>query len=659
MSARTVSNLIALNIPNVKFKPSYLLTLLAFAATTFVATAGEKSARPNIIFILADDLGWRDVGCFGSTFYETPNIDRLATRGVKLTQAYAASPLCSPTRSSIQAGQYPARTGITTPDCHLKEVRLEKKLGNNGPTVKVINAVSLTRLKSEYFTLAESFHEAGYATAHFGKWHLGFNLNKNDHYEPKDRGFDVDFPHTPAAAGPGGGYLAPWKFITDPTIVAKPGEHIEDRMSSEAAKYILAHKGQPFYINYCAFSVHGPWNARKDYIEHFQSKVDKKNPQHNPLYAAMVHSLDDGVGRILAAVDAAGIADKTIIVFFSDNGGYAYLPTKATDPEGFENEPATSNLPLRSGKASLYEGGTREPCIVVWPNKIKPRTVNETSLLQSTDFYPTLLAMCGLKPHAAVKLDGFDQTGMLLGKGEVRDRVFCHFPHGNDKTAADMPGFKPGTYVRRGDWKLIRFYGDNDDGSDRLELYNLRTDIGESNNVAAANPELVKELNALIGGFLRDTEAVVPIRNPNYKKSAASADPLQGWAAKACKTEIVAGVLRVEADGKEPFLGNAQVKASGPFTVKLRIRSTAGGAGKIQWRTDKQETLPPEQSVSFEVKAGDEWQDVSVELPVKGRLALFRIYLPADKSPVEIANVNFISTATKKSVRAWNFGAIK
>jgi arylsulfatase A-like enzyme len=622
-----------------------------------LACAAAPVIKPNIIVILADDLGWTDVGCFGGTFYETPNIDRLATRGVKLTQAYAASPLCSPTRSSIHAGQYPARIGITMPECHLRVVRLEKKLGGSEPTAKAINASSLTRLKSEYFTLAEAFHEAGYATAHFGKWHLGHNLlkNKNDRYEPKDQGFDSDFPHTPAAAGPGGGYLAPWKFITDPAITAKPGEHIENRMSDEAAKYILSHKDRPFYMNYCAFSVHGPWNARRDYIDHFQSHVDPENPQHNPLYAAMVRSLDDGVGRLLAAVDAAGIADNTIIVFFSDNGGYTYLP-KATNPAGFTGEPATSNLPLRGGKGSLYEGGTRVPCIVVWPDKIKPGTVRD-SLLQSTDFYPTLLAMSGLKPRADVKLDGFDQTGMLLGRGSVRDRVFCHFPHGSDQTAAARDGFKPGTYVRRGDWKLIRFFADNYDGSDRLELYDLRADIGESNNVSAANPGLVAELNALIGDFLRDTGAVVPVRNPNYKKSAAqpATDPLQGWVARACKAGIANGVLRVEAAGKAPFLGCAQVKAAGPLTVKLKIRSAAGGAGKILWRTGKQETLPPEQVVSFEVKPGNEWQDVTVALPVKGTLALFQLFLPADQSPVEIASVDFISTATEKTVHAVTF----
>ena len=498
--------------------------LIVFAATLLLApvlnaTEAVKPIKPNILFILADDLGAHDVGCFGSTYHETPNIDRLSTRGVRFTQAYAASPLCSPTRSSILAGQYPARTGITSPVCHVPAVQLEKKLARGNPHMPVFHADSLTRLKPDYFTLAEAFHEAGYATAHFGKWHLGYNLpqHPNDHYEPKDQGFDFDFPHTPGAAGPGRGYLAPWKFIKDPAVSGKPGEHIEDRMSAEAARYIREHKDQPFYVNYWAYSVHEPWNARRDYIDYFKPKADPKNPQRNPLYAAMVRSLDDGVGRLLKAVDDAGIADRTIIVFFSDNGGFAY-PPRATDPEGFTDVPATSSFPLRGGKASIYEGGTREPCIIVWPKKTKPGTTSD-ALFQSVDFYPTLLAMCGLKPHVDIHLDGLEQSGMLLGQPSPRDRVFCHFPHGSNKPRGTeaIPGYLPSSYVRRGDWKLIRFFADNDDGSDRLELYNLREDVGESKNLAGEKPELVRELNRLISDFLRDTEAVIPVRNPAYR----------------------------------------------------------------------------------------------------------------------------------------------
>jgi len=502
-----------------------LLLPVLLMATIVCSQAVEP--RPNIIFILADDLGAHDVGCFGSSYYETPNIDRLASLGVKFTRAYAASPFCSPTRASILTGQYPARIGITMAVCHQPKVELEKKLAKGAPvTERVVPSGSLTRLKPDYVTLAEALREKGYATAHFGKWHLGHNLPKStdDHYEPKDQGFDIDWPHTPAAPGPEGGYLAPWaKLIKDPTIVGKPGEHIEDRMSEEAAKFILAHKDQPFFLNYWAYSVHSPWNARRDDIDHFQAKTDPANPQHNPLYAAMVRSLDDGVGRLLKAVEEAGIADRTIIVFFSDNGGYSY-PPKATDPEGFTGMPATSNLPQRSGKGSLYEGGTLEPCIILWPGKAKPGTVND-SLFQSIDFYPTLLAMCGIRPHAGLQLDGFDQSGTLLGQPSPRDVMFCHFPHGTRTQAELMPGLLAGTYVRKGDWKLIRFYADNDDQSDRLELYNLKEDAGESKNLAEENPELTRELNSLISSFLKETEAVVPIPNPAWRKDQASRTP--------------------------------------------------------------------------------------------------------------------------------------
>ena len=639
----------------------YLISAFIWLSLFVTSRSLDAADKPNIVFILADDLGAHDVGCFGSTFHETPNIDRLAARGMRFTQAYAANPLCSPTRSSILTGQYPARIGITAPACHVAQVQLEKRLiTGKQPTTKVINAESLTRLKTDYFTLAEALIEAGYATAHFGKWHLGHNLpqNKEDRYEPKDQGFDFDFPHAPSAAGPGGGYLAPWKFIKDSNIVGQPGEHIEDRMAAEAAKYIHAHKDRPFYLNYWAYSVHSPWNARKDYIEHFRPKANEKNVQHNPLYAAMVKSLDDGIGRLLAAVDEAGVADRTIIVFFSDNGGWAF-PPKATDPEGFENRPATSNLPLRSGKASIYEGGTREPCIVVWPGETKPGTTSE-ALLQSVDWYPTLLAMCGLRPRAGLKLDGVDQTSPLRGGEPVRDRVFCHFPHGGEKQAVNIPGFLPSTYVRRGDWKLIRFFADNDDGSDRFELYNLKDDVGEARNLAAEKPGLVRELNELITGFLRDTQAVVPIRNPGYDRRAGSearkpgdpadpADPLQGWKARNCEAAVQDGIITMKAKGEAPFLG-VGAGVEGPAAVTFRVRCADNGPGKVEWILPGGEPNPVN-SAPFTIKRGD-WQTVKVDIPAKGPLGILRLYLPAQQQTVEIDWVE-LKGATKS--RRWEF----
>lgn len=502
--------------------------LLQFCITGLLflgVASGSYAAKYNLVFILADDLGWSDTTLYGTTkLYETPNIDRLARRGMRFTQAYAANPLCSPTRASILTGQYPARIGITAPACHLPQVVLEKKLTKATPNMRVIGADSVTRLKPDYYTMAEAFKDAGYATAHFGKWHLG----QNGPYEPKDQGFDLDYPHAPAAPGPGGGYLAPWKFIANPNIKGRLGEHIEDRMSREAVAFMEKHKGETFFLNYWMFSVHAPFNAKKKLIEKYRQRINSSDLQRSPTYAAMVESMDDAVGTLLDALDRLGIADRTIVVFFSDNGGNMYDQVDGTTP--------TSNAPLRSGKASIYEGGTREPCVVVWPGKVKPGASSE-AFFSSVDFYPTLLEMCGLRPQPGLRLDGVSQVPALLDKGAPRETVFCHFPHGSAAQAKEIDGFLPATSVRRGEWKLIRFYVGNSDGSDRFELYNLRDDVGETKNLAGAKPELVRELNTLITGFLADTAAVVPRLNPAYKaadgsKPAPTTKPAGAKAAK-------------------------------------------------------------------------------------------------------------------------------
>ncbi len=623
------------------------MRLFALFLAPLAALAADK---PNVVFILADDLGAHDLGCFGSTFYETPNIDRLAKRGTRFTQAYAASPLCSPTRSSILVGQYPARTGITAPVCHINPIYLNKELTKEGPNARLLVANSVSRLKPEYFTLAEALKEAGYATAHFGKWHLGHNLKPADHYEPMDQGFDSDFPHAPNAAGPGGGYLAPWKFIKDPTITDDVGVNIEDRMSKEAAKYIAAHKDKPFYLNYWAYSVHSPWNARADYIEHFKSKADPKNPQHNALYAAMVKSLDDGVGRIVQAIDDAGIADNTIIVFYSDNGGYAY-PPKKTDPDGYADIPATSNLPLRSGKASLYEGGTREPFILAWPGKAKAGATSDI-LFQTVDFYPTLLSFVGLKPHDGIKLDGLDQSKALLGGDSPRDRVFCHFPHGNAARDAVMDGFYAGTYVRKGDWKLLRFYARNDDGSDDLELYDLKNDLGERRNLAKEKPELVKELNELITDFLKDTEAVIPKLNPAFGKVIATPkDPLMGWKNRNCAASVKDSILTAKGTGPSPFLGIG-ANLTGPAKVTFRLRTATGGEGHIDLVPTAASKTAEIIAFPYSAKPG-EWQDITVDLPNKGAAAIMRLYLPHASEAVDIDWVELKPAGAK--ARRWDF----
>lgn len=633
-----------------------LASLLVIGSTAWTA---EPRIRPNVVFILADDLGWRDLGCFGSSFHQTPHLDRLAARGVRLTQAYAASPLCSPTRASIMTGFYPARIGITAPVCHVPNLQVNKQLAAKAaPTVPVLPAESVTRLQPDYVTLAERLKQAGYQTAHFGKWHLGHNRPGvlDDRYEPKDQGFDLDFPHTPRAPGPGGGYFAPWKFINDPTIPSANGEHIDVRLAREAAKFIRLNQDRPFYINFWTFSVHSPWNAHPADIEAFQANADSKHPQHNPLYAAMVQGLDETVGALLDALEENGVAERTIIVFFSDNGGFAY-PPRATDPPGFDTLPATSNLPLRSGKASLYEGGTREPGIVVWPGQIKPGTTNDL-LLSSIDWYPTVLTMCGQPLSAETPCDGVDQTPMLRDQRAVRDTLFCHFPHGSPAQATVMPGFLPGAWVRRDDWKLIRFFASAADGADRFELYNLRDDLGETQNRAAAEPRRVEELNRLLSQFLRDTEAVIPVRNPAYNPAAAlrsqststaSDDALRGWKARNCSATVQNGIVTIRGEGNDPFLG-VGAGLTGPLTVRCRIRAHAQATAKIVW-LEPGKAPEPANHVTFELAAGP-WQTHAIDVPAKGPAGILRLHVPAQNEPVEL---DWIELQSASRTRRWDF----
>jgi arylsulfatase A-like enzyme len=467
-----------------------------------MAQAVEKPAKlPNIIFILADDLGWKDTSLYGSVFCETPNITRLAKRGMMFTQAYAANPLCSPTRASIMTGLYPGRLGITTPGCHLPNVQLEARWHwKPKPYERALQVASATRLKTEYYTLAEALHDAGYTTGHFGKWHLG-----PEPYSPLQQGFDVDVPHFPGP-GPAGSYVAPWRFPPELKFPGEPGEHIEDRMAQEAITFIKANKDKPFFLNYWAFSVHAPFDAKADLTEKYRAKADPNDPQRCPVYGAMVQSLDENVGRLLDTLDELSLAQDTIIVFFSDNGGNMYSRV--------EGIPPTSNAPLRGGKATIYEGGTREPCIVVWPGKVKPDSCSD-AFVSSVDWYPTLLAMAGVQPGQAVSFDGVNQMPALLGAGAPRDTLFCHFPHYTPATGA-----VPSAWVRRGDWKLIRFFCDNPDQTDRYELYNLKDDIGETRNLAAEKPKRVRKLDALLSQHLKDINAIVPVKNPDYDPTA-------------------------------------------------------------------------------------------------------------------------------------------
>ncbi len=459
--------------------------------------------RPfNVLFIMADDLGWSDTTLYGTTdFYETPHIQRLAKRGLLLTHAYAANPLCSPTRSSILTGLYPARLGVTKPQwIHPFKARLAK----TGPAHRrCLEVESARTFPSDHATVAQVINKAGYVCGHFGVWHAG-----GEGLSALDRGFDIDVPHHLGGA-PKRDFLAPWVFLGEErTLRGKPGEHLEDRMAQEAVAFMKANQDKPFFLNYWSYSVHSPWTAKPELVEKYKRKVKPLSHQVNPVYAAMVESFDQAVGTLVQAVDDLGLANNTIIIFFSDNGGNTW-PPPVTSPPGSEHIPGTHNFPLREGKGSIYEAGTRVPCIFVWPGQI-PAGATTDALFSSVDFFPTLLEMLKIDMPANLSLDGINQVPTLLGQKATRQSAFCYHPH--------YTGTVPGAWVQKDHWKLLRLFCDNPDQTDRYELYHLKHDISEAHNLATRFPDKVKALNQLLDQYLSDTHAIIPTPNPAYKR---------------------------------------------------------------------------------------------------------------------------------------------
>lgn len=623
----------------------FLRALCLALALRWCAIAASNPP-PNVVFILADDLGWSDTTLYGATrFYETPHLERLAARGMLFRNAYAANPLCSPTRASILTGLYPGRLGLTAPVAHLPEARLSASLVPNAPaTAKALQAVSATRLDTNCVTLAERFKSAGYATAHFGKWHLG-----PEPFSPLEQGFDRDVPHTPAP-GPGGGYLAPWRFLERQRFEGKPGEHIEDRLAAEAARFIREHKSQPFFLNYWAFSVHSPWTAKPELIEKYRKKANAlppHAPHRNPIYGAMVQSLDEAVGRLLDALDESQLSERTIVVFSSDNGGWCWT-ARAEGSSQEATTPITSNAPWRGGKATLYEGGTRVPCVVVWPGRIKPGSTSD-AFLSSVDFYATLLEMAGLKPPGTRRLDGISQVPALLGQGHPRQNLFCYFPHYIPAT-----GNLPGVWVRAGEWKLIRFFCDKDDQSHRHELYNLRLDPGETNNLAMELPRKVTELSRLIDQHLRDIGALIPRPNPGYVRGVPSLPP--GWSLSKDLTQSVGtNTLILRSTGSDPFIVMADVPPHrGPLTISIRMKSDSRGRGQFFWSSTARPTFNRTNSVIFDVRHNNLWVDYEMTLPVREPVRHFRLDPSQASGTVEIERISVVSPSGDP-VKVWDF----
>lgn len=441
------------------------LVVPASGAQTKV-TAGPK---PNIVFVLADDLGWAELGCYGSTFNETPNLDRLAGQGVRFTDAYAAAPVCSPFRAALMTGQYPARVGITD----------------------YLRPNDEKHLSPRYTTIAETLKNAGYATGIIGKWHLtGYANHRADEFPPAVHGFDETIVSENRGIG-GGSYFHPYHFNREIKKRLPGREYLVDRCNLEAVEFIERHRNEPFFLYLSHYAVHTRLEGKPELVSYFESKPGagkgQKARRNNPHLAAQLKSIDEGVGMIMKKLDEFGLADDTVLVFASDNGGETWV---------------TSNAPLRAGKSTLYEGGIRVPLIIRYPRLVPSGAVCKTPT-SNVDFYPTFCELAGAKRDSRQLVDGVSILGLLKDPraGSKHDALYWHYP----LAKPHFLGGRSAGAVRKGDWKFIEFF----DAGEK-ELYNLAEDIGEKNNLAEKNPERAARLQELLRLWRQDVGAAPP-----------------------------------------------------------------------------------------------------------------------------------------------------
>jgi arylsulfatase A-like enzyme len=511
--------------------------------------------KPNVVFILIDDLGWRDLGCSGSTFYKTPNIDKMAKDGIRFTDFYTACPVCSPTRASILTGRYPQRMNVTdwipgrkdAPDQRLKRPEIRNELPR------------------EEVTIAKVLQQNGYATALIGKWHLG-----GKGFEPTQFGFDLNIAGD--ETGTARSYFAPFENKSGkmPGLEkAEDGEYLTDRLTTEAEKFIEKNKEGPFFLYLPHYAVHTPLKAPQAVIDKYKV-TPTHGKQSNPTYAAMVEIMDSSVGRVLKKLDDLKLSDNTLVIVTSDNGGLATL-------EGLPFAP-TFNAPLREGKGYLYEGGIRVPCIMKWPGKIKAGTVTD-QVACSIDFFPTILEATGLSATPMSSLPAIDGVSLfpVFKGGSLADRpLFWHYPHYANQ------GSRPGGAVRSGDYKLIEYYEDG-----RRELFDLKKDISESRNLIAEKPEVAKVLATALEKWRKEVGAKMPTPNPDYKPNPPDKD---GVITMPARTALVSGVqLRFEPLPHKNTLGfwtnkadfitfDFTVEKPGTFTVEV-LQGCGKGSG--------------------------------------------------------------------------------
>ena len=484
----------------IKIKLTKTITSIVFVFFIFLLSAcnlqHNKHGKPNILFIIADDLGYYDLSCTGSNYYETPNIDRIAREGMMFTEGYANCQVCSPSRASIMTGKFPARHGITD---HLG-ARSGKEWRTWGRHSKLLPPEYLHNLPHEYMVLPEALKEAGYKTFMAGKWHLGIKGSW-----PTDHGFDINKGGWEVGS-PRSGYFVPWK---NPNLKDGPeGENLSLRLARETANFIKQNKDTSFFAYLSFYAVHGPVQTTKEKWSKYRQKAEDagiaetgfkmghflpiRQEQDNPVYAGLVETMDDAVGIVLKALDETGLADNTIVIFTSDNGGVVS-----------GDDYSTSNKPLRAGKGNQFEGGIKEPYFIKIPWMEGGCTCGTPVI--GTDFYPTILELVGEKPKPDEHVDGVSLVPLLEGGTIAKRDLIWHYPHYGNQ------GGMPSSIIRSGNWKLIHYYED-----DHEELYNLETDISETTDLSKDYQNLVQELNEQLFSFLKEVNARFPQKDPEY-----------------------------------------------------------------------------------------------------------------------------------------------
>jgi len=459
-----------------------------FLGLLFINCTNAQKKKPNVLLILVDDMGWTDLGSYGSDLYQSPHIDKLANEGVQFTNSYSACTVCSPTRASIATGKYPARIHVT-----------DWIEGHKFPWAK-LNVPDWTMyLDSEEYTMAEAFKDAGYNTAHFGKWHLG---EKEENW-PENHGFDLNIGGWKKGApnrNKKEGYTGYFSPYGNPRLEDGPvGEYLTERLANEVCDYIDESSDAPFFVNLWLYNVHTPLQATQEKIDKYTKLIDTTSRHQNPTYAAMVEHTDDAVGKIIAKLKEKGMYENTIILFSSDNGGLI----------GKSKKTVTNNAPLRNGKGDIYEGGVRIPTIIYVPkNNFKRKKI--AAPIISMDYYPTLTDLAGIttKKVTSQTVDGKSLLSLMQGNTEEREAIYWHYPHYHQE------GGVPYSAIRMGDWKLIENFETN-----TFELYNLKKDISESKNLVHKNPTIAEKLKNNLDAWRKDVNAQYPSQNENFIKS--------------------------------------------------------------------------------------------------------------------------------------------